>query len=163
MSCNEFSAPFDLGDKLAKRTADSDRRLAELPDDAFGVVLKAGLGRHRMGAGRLLPLGPKRGFSPNLRPPYHGPFPNVPVLMLNGDIDLQSPPESAERAKTNWPNSVFLTIRVAPHVTVASSECALRIAVSFLQNPLLPDGRPVPASPHRLSFHSSSWSGRDCQ
>jgi hypothetical protein len=60
--------------------------------------------------------------------------------MLNGDIDLQSPPESAERAKTNWPNSVFLTIRDAPHVTVASSECALRTAVSFLQNPLLPDG-----------------------
>jgi hypothetical protein len=58
-----------------------------------------------MGAGRLLPPGPKPGFSPNLRPPCHGPFPNVPVLMLNGDIDLQSPPESAEWAKTNWPNS----------------------------------------------------------
>ena len=28
-----------------------------------------------MGAGRILPLGPKPGFSPNLRPPCHGPFP----------------------------------------------------------------------------------------
>ena len=100
-----------------------------------------------MGAGRLLPPGPKPGFSPNLRPPCHGPFPDVPVLMLNGDIDLQSPPESAERAKTNWPNSAFLTIRDAPHVTVASSECALRTAVSFLQNPLLPDARACASEP----------------
>jgi hypothetical protein len=69
------------------------------------VVFKAGLGRLRMGAGRILPLGPKPGFSPILRPPCHGPFPIVPVLMLNGDIDLQSPPESAERAKPNWLNS----------------------------------------------------------
>jgi hypothetical protein len=37
-----FGAPFDLGDKLAKRTADFDRRLAELPDDAFGWFSKQG-------------------------------------------------------------------------------------------------------------------------
>ena len=47
-------------------------------------------------------------------PPYDGPFPNVPVLMLNGDIDLQTPLEMAEQAKTDWPNSVFLTIKDAP-------------------------------------------------
>jgi len=39
------------------------------------VVFKARLSRLRMGAGRILPLGPKPGFSPNLRPPCHGPFP----------------------------------------------------------------------------------------
>jgi hypothetical protein len=27
------------------------------------------------------------------------------VLMLNGDIDLQTPLESAERAKENWPTA----------------------------------------------------------
>ena len=59
--------------------------------------------------------------------------------MLNGDIDLQTPLESAERAKKDWPNSVFLTIEDATHVTLTSSECALVTALSFLQNPVLPD------------------------
>ena len=43
---------------------------------------------------------------------------------------LQSSLESAKRAKKDWPNSVFLTIRGAPHVTLATSECALRTVVS---------------------------------
>jgi pimeloyl-ACP methyl ester carboxylesterase len=71
----------------------------------------------------------------------------VPVLMLNGDLDLQSPLESAERAKRNWPNSVFLTIRDATHVTLSTSECALGTAVGFLQNPVLPDARACDSEP----------------
>ena len=90
---------------------------------------------------------PRPRFSSKLRPPYHGPFPNVPVLMLNGDIDLQSPLESAERAKKNWPNSVFVTIRDAPHVTISTSECALRTALGFLQNPVLPDAGACASEP----------------
>jgi len=37
-----FGGPFDLGDRLAKRTADFGWRLAELPDDAFGWFSKQG-------------------------------------------------------------------------------------------------------------------------
>jgi pimeloyl-ACP methyl ester carboxylesterase len=71
----------------------------------------------------------------------------VPVLMLNGDIDLQTPLESAERAKTNWPNSVFLTIKDATHVTLTTSECALGTTLSFLQHPVLPDARACDSEP----------------
>jgi pimeloyl-ACP methyl ester carboxylesterase len=42
VACNEYSAPFDLDHKLAKRAADFERRLAELPDDAFGWFSKQG-------------------------------------------------------------------------------------------------------------------------
>jgi len=49
------------------------------------------VGRLRDGTGELFCLEyPSPGFSPKLRPPYDGPFPDVPVLMLNGDIDLQT-------------------------------------------------------------------------
>ena len=40
--CNEYSAPFDLGDKLSKRQADFDRFLAELPAGVFGWFSKQG-------------------------------------------------------------------------------------------------------------------------
>jgi pimeloyl-ACP methyl ester carboxylesterase len=86
-------------------------------------------------------------FSSKLLPPSNGPFPDVPVLMFNGDIDLQTPLESAERAKQNWPNSVFLTITDAPHVTIPNSECALGTALSFLQNPVLPDEHACDSQP----------------
>jgi pimeloyl-ACP methyl ester carboxylesterase len=141
VSCNEYSAPFDLDDKLSKRKAEFERRLAELPDDAFRWFSKQGWVDSSWEQVDFCLEYPRPRFSFRLRPPYNGPFPDVPVLMLNGDIDLQSPLESAERAKKNWPNSVFLTIKDAPHVTISTNECALGIALSFLQNPVLPDER----------------------
>jgi hypothetical protein len=45
----------------------------------------------------------------------------------------------AEQATTDWPNSVFLTIEDATHVSLTTSECALFTALSFLQDPVLPD------------------------
>jgi hypothetical protein len=38
----------------------------------------------------------------------------------------------------NWPNSVFLTIKDATHVTLQTSECSVATALSFLENPVLP-------------------------
>ena len=122
-----------------------------------------------MGAGRLRLEYPRPRFSSKLRPPYHGPFPEVPVLMLNGDIDLQTPLESAERAKKNWPNSVFVTIKDAPHVTIRRSECALRTALGFLQTRSCPTQEPVTASPHRPDPHRvpivgwPTWSHRSAR
>jgi pimeloyl-ACP methyl ester carboxylesterase len=147
VACHEYSAPFDLNHKLAKRTAEFDRRLAELPGDAFGWFSKQGWVDSAWEQVDFCLKYPKPRFSSKLRPPYHGSFPDVPVLMLNGDIDLQTPLESAERAKKNWPNSVFLTIRDATHVTLSTSECALRTALGFLQNPVLPDERACASEP----------------
>jgi pimeloyl-ACP methyl ester carboxylesterase len=139
VSCNEYSAPFDLDHKVAKRAADFERRLAELPDDAFGWFSKQGWVDSAWEQVDFCLEYPKPRFSSKLLPPYNGPFPDVPVLMLNGDIDLQSPLESAQRARTSWPNSVLLTIEDATHVTLTTSECALGTALSFVQNPVLPD------------------------
>jgi hypothetical protein len=55
------------------------------------------------------------------------------------NIDLQTPLEMAEQAKKNWPNSVFVSIPDATHVAISNNECALSTALSFLQNPVLPD------------------------
>jgi hypothetical protein len=114
VSCNEYSAPFDLDHKIAKRTADFQRRLAQLPDDTFGWFSKQGWVDSAWEQVDFCLEYPKPLFSSKLLPPSNGPFPDVPVLMFNGDIDLQTPLESAERAKQNWPNSVFLTITDAP-------------------------------------------------
>jgi TAP-like protein len=60
------------------------------------------------------------------------------MLMRNGDVDLQAPLESARRVKKNWPNSAFLTINHARHVTIATNRCTVRAPASFLEQPVLP-------------------------
>jgi pimeloyl-ACP methyl ester carboxylesterase len=139
IACNEYSAPFDLDHKLATRTAEFERGLAGLPDDVFGWFSKQGWVDSAMEQVNFCLEYPNPGFSAKLRPPYDGPFPDLPVLMLNGDLDLQTPLEMAEQAKQHWPNSVLLTIEDVPHVTIRFSECSLFAALSFLQNPVLPD------------------------
>jgi pimeloyl-ACP methyl ester carboxylesterase len=139
VACSEYTAPFDLDHKFATRAAEFERGLAELPDDVFGWFSKQGWVDSGWEQVDSCLKYPKPLFSSKLLPPYRGPFPNLPVLMLNGDIDLQAPLESAERAKMNWPNSVFLTIEDAPHVTLTTSQCSLFTALSFLQDPVLPD------------------------
>jgi len=59
--------------------------------------------------------------------------------MLNGDIDLQTPLEMARLAQSDWPNSVFVTIKDATHVTLQTSPCAVAVALGFLEDPVLPD------------------------
>jgi pimeloyl-ACP methyl ester carboxylesterase len=149
VACNEFSAPFDLDDKLSKREAEFERGLAELPDDAFGWFSKQGWVDSAWEQVDFCLEYPRPRFSPRLRPPYLGPFLDVPVLMLNGDIDLQTPLESAERAKKNWPNSFFLTIKDATHVAISTNECALGIALSFLADPVFPDPGACDTEPAR--------------
>jgi len=139
VTCNEYSAPFDLAEKLSKRQAEFARGLSELPADVFGWFSKQGWVDSAWEQVDFCLKYPEPDFSLDLRPPYNGPFPDVPVLMLNGDIDLQTPLEMAEQAKTNWPNSVFLTIKDATHVTLQTSECSVVTALTFLENPLLPD------------------------
>jgi pimeloyl-ACP methyl ester carboxylesterase len=139
VTCNDYSAPFDLGDKLGKRRADFKRQLAELPADVFGWFSKQGWVDSSWEQVDFCLEYPKPDFSLDLRAPYNGPFPNVPVLMLNGDIDLQTPLEMAELAKANWPNSVFLTIKDATHVTLQTSECSVVTTLAFIENPVLPD------------------------
>jgi pimeloyl-ACP methyl ester carboxylesterase len=147
--CNEYSAPFDLDHKIAKRTAEFERGLAELPDDAFGWFSKQGWVDSALEQVNFCLEYPKPLFSSKLLPPYDGPFPDLPVLMLNGDLDLQTPLEMAEQATTDWPNSVLLTIEDAPHVTLLTSECSLVTALNFLQSPVLPDEHTCDNQPAR--------------
>ena len=99
---------------------------AELPDDAFGWFTKQAWVDSPWELVNFCLQYPRPRFSSSLRPPYDGPFPEVPVLMLNGDIDLKTPLEMAEHATTDWPNSVFLTIRTLPtsRFRRASARCA---------------------------------------
>ena len=73
----------------------------------------------------------------------------MPVLVVNGDIDMQTPLSGARRVAATFPNSVLVVVPNAGHVALPVSECAARIEFAFLADPVLPDGgacldQPVP-------------------
>ncbi len=57
---------------------------------------------------------------------------NVPVLVLNGEFDLQTPPVAGRLAAASWPRSQIAEFRGTGHVTTKQvPECALSLVQAF--------------------------------
>lgn len=70
--------------------------------------------------------------------PRSGPFPDIPVLVLNGDMDLQTTLQDAEAAAAQFPGSVLVPIENGPHGLLLVSTCAQDVAFAFLDSLDLP-------------------------
>ena len=79
----------------------------------------------------------------------HDPWPltQVPILMLAGSLDPQTPPELAQQAadRLHAAHQQLVVLPWAPHATVMSSPttdsditCGLTLTLDFLQDPLAP-------------------------
>jgi hypothetical protein len=84
---------------------------------------------------------------------FVGKYPDakIPVLILNGTLDSQTPIEIAEKVKTRYtaPNQTFVTVPNASHGVIMQSpmvaapgappeSCGMLITVSFMKNPTAP-------------------------
>ncbi len=83
---------------------------------------------------------PEASPAPAAGPPA-GSLPDVPVLMLSGQMDLRTPNATARSAAADWPHAKVLTIPNTGHsvLTADFSGCAVGAARRFLR------GRSVPA------------------
>lgn len=75
------------------------------------------------------------------------PTTSVPILMMNGDLDMQTPIDTASLVKSHYtaPNQTFVTIPNANHAVViqspmrlGSASCGFEIMKSFLTDPKAP-------------------------
>ena len=87
------------------------------------------------------------------------PLPDVPALLLEGELDLRTPLEGAQRVAAQLPRATLVTIPATGHSTLGSdaSSCTLEATTRFLRGalragrlrgpepPARPD-RPAPAS-----------------
>lgn len=138
VSCNDYVAPFDLADSSAARRIDYNRRVGELPVDAFGWFSPHGWLQSSWEQGDMCLAWPTPDIAPELRAPRGDAGPDVPVLVVNGDIDLQTPLAGARRVAAAYPNSVLVVIPNAAHVAYPVSDCAAAIETSFLLDQTLP-------------------------
>ncbi len=138
IACNDYAPQFDYDDDLAIRRSDFEHRLDQLPDDEFGLFSKHGWIESGWEEGDMCLDWPTPDIAPELRIPRNVDRPDVPVLVVNGDIDTQTPLPGARQVANTYPNSVLLTVPNAGHVALPYSECAAQIEFAFLADPVLP-------------------------
>ena len=82
---------------------------------------------------------PEASPAPAAGPPA-GSLPDVPVLMLSGQMDLRTPNETARSAAADWPHAQVLTIPNTGHsvLTADFSGCSTRAARRFLRGQRVP-------------------------
>jgi len=93
---------------------------------------------------RQVPVG---AAAAELRAPRGEDGPDVPVLVVNGDIDLQTPLAGARKVAAAYPNSVLVVVPNAAHVAYPVSDCAAALETAFLLDPTLPPADACADSP----------------
>lgn len=160
--CRDNPPIFDREADPATRRAQLEAQVAAMPDDTFFPFTKDAYMHHQYQY--ELTYGCLEWPAPPFEDPalpVATPYPDVPVLVLNGEFDFTTPPEGAMGVASRFPNSSYVEIANAGHVVARSNACALGIFRSFIEtldtgdaacaSEAVPDVKVVPAFPVRLS------------
>ena len=157
-TCEEVTMPWarTAPPDPVERHRQAEARVSEIPDSSF-----APFDRATVLASDVLNLcesWPNAPAAPDVGP---GPLPDVPVLMLEGEDDLRTPVENAERAAALFPRARVLAVPATGHSVLGSdfSGCAHRAFARFMdRRPVGPRCRrerrlfpPAPPPPRRLA------------
>jgi pimeloyl-ACP methyl ester carboxylesterase len=128
--CEEAALPWQRGAPFEDRERQANDRIAALGESVFapfgpGAVMQTD----------LIQLC-RRWAEASPAPPAPGPLPDVPALILDGELDLRTPVESAQRVAAQLPHSTLLTIPATGHSTLGSdsSSCTIDAISRFLAN-----------------------------
>ena len=60
-------------------------------------------------------------------------YPNVPTLVLDGDMDTLVPMEEVTRVAALFPGSTFVSVAEAGHVTIGWTRCSANLQSQFFE------------------------------
>jgi pimeloyl-ACP methyl ester carboxylesterase len=157
-SCEEIPMPWPRSTPPdpAERHRLAAANAATIPDSAFEPFDRAtALASDTLELCESWPAAP---VAPDLG---SGPFPDVPVLLVEGADDLRTPVENAQRAAQSFPRAQLVVAPDTGHSAIGSdfSGCAQRAFARFIQLRQVPNGcrrRPhafqaEPPPPRRLA------------
>ncbi len=132
--CHDYPELWDLDTPISDRPAEVAQRLAAYPDGTFEPFT----GAEWTGTDYEGWLACLRWPSPAASDPPDPPgadYPDVPTLVLNGDLDTITASSGAERSQTASPTSTFVDVQNSFHVTALydKDDCASRIYVHFVE------------------------------
>ncbi len=144
IDCPESQTPWDKSLTYAERAAQLAEREHAYPADAFAPFTVAEWSRsawtlnyygeciHWPGHPNARPV--------ELRHEVGGDLPDdLPVLIINGDIDMNSPLEAAVKARDHYPRAQFARFKHHGHAVIPASNCAAKMWVEFVNNGFVTD------------------------
>jgi pimeloyl-ACP methyl ester carboxylesterase len=142
-NCADGRFPWSPDTPVEARTAIWDAAVAGLPARALGPF---GSWAARMGTASLCLRWPSPAGNTPLGP---GPFPNVPVLIVNGGYDLRTPVANAVAIARQFPQSHLIVVPGVGHsvLTADISFCAARAVRQWIQGAALPASAACPRPP----------------
>jgi D-alanyl-D-alanine carboxypeptidase len=136
--CSSVNNPFDMTVPPDQRVDDFTELLAAMPEDfarpfSLDALMKTA-GPFTGGCLRW----PATDVPAELMMPIHVSSPTMPVLVINGDLDLQTSLNGAFQAASQFTNSVMVKVPNAPHVVMRAVPCIRDVAATFLNDAVLP-------------------------
>ena len=128
--CHDYPRVFSYTDAPAARRAAYDRALKAVDPHAFWPFSPDGWTQTSQASAQCLdwPNDPSAG-SPL---PAGTKFPDVPVLVLSGDLDANTPSSAGRQAAGQFPHATFVEIPNADHTPAAHNACAFNLGVRFV-------------------------------
>jgi pimeloyl-ACP methyl ester carboxylesterase len=126
--CADMTTPYSLATPLADRGAAVQQALAAVPPSQYApfdaaTVIRTG----NVDDCSQWPVG-------TARPPFTGPLPDVPALLLGGRLDTRTPIENAFATKAQLPRASVVTLKGSGHDTMDSdiTGCIARAMQRFI-------------------------------
>lgn len=128
--CHDYPRAFSYADTPAARRAAYDRALKAIDSHAFWPFSPDAWTQTSQASAQCLdwPNDPSAG-SPL---PAGTRFPDVPVLVLSGDLDANTPSSAGRQAAGQFLHATFVEIANAGHTPAGSNACAFNLGVRFV-------------------------------
>jgi pimeloyl-ACP methyl ester carboxylesterase len=138
--CVDAHEPWEWSAPVPERLRQFADAVEDLPSDHFAPFSKA--------AGTSLGVSLEKQClwwqKPSPSSPVtasHPTYPNVPTLVMDGDMDTLVPMEEARKVAALFPQSTFATVAEAGHETFLWTQCAATLQSQFLETLQVGDTR----------------------
>ena len=129
-TCHDYPRSFDFADSFAARRRDYDKHIARLdPEDFAPFSPAAWVTRDSFDTGACL----QWPADATARPPFgpHAQLPDVPVLVLSGDLDANTPTPAGRAAAAQFPHAKVIEVPDAGH-TPAQTPAGAELTRDFI-------------------------------
>jgi pimeloyl-ACP methyl ester carboxylesterase len=138
--CADAHEPWEWSASMPERLGQFADAVSDLPSDHFapfskvaGTSLGVSLEKQCLWWQKPSPSSPVTSSHPT--------YPNVPTLVLDGDMDTLVPMEEVRKVAALFPQSTFVTVAEAGHVTFGWSQCSANLQSQFLKTLQVGDTR----------------------
>jgi len=150
--CHDYPQAFSPADPPAARRAAYDKARAAIDPRAFFPLSASAWTAAGFEGGEACIDWPA---DPTAAPPLapETPMPDVPVLVLSGELDANTPSSAGREVARQFEHGTFAEIPNTGHVPADSSPCALELALQFVAttsadaNACAGTGTPPPVGP----------------